>query len=91
MITRLSAIPNDKIVDCEFVIITHYLPMTNYVFENEKIFKQIGNRLQPIATYMSGRCKVAKINGKPISLSKLNQNKRKCILIFATKIIELPF
>jgi hypothetical protein len=91
MITRLSAIPKDKIINCDFVIITHYLPNTNYVFENEKVFKKIGYKLKPISTYMSGRCKVIKINGKPLSISKLNQLKKKCIMVFVTNIFEMPF
>lgn len=40
MITSISAIPNEKIINCEFVIITHYLPNTNYVFENDLVFKK---------------------------------------------------
>jgi hypothetical protein len=91
MITRLSAIPKNKIINCDFVIITHYLPNTNYVFENEKVFKKVGNKLKPISTYMSGRCKVIKINGKPLSVSKLNQLKKKCIMVFVTNIFEMPF
>jgi hypothetical protein len=91
MITSISAIPNEKIINCEFVIITHYLPNTNYVFENDLVFKKIGNRLKPIATYMSGRCKVVKINNKPKSLAWLKANRKPKIEVYCKNILVLPF
>jgi hypothetical protein len=90
MITRLSAIPNN-IMKCEFVIVTHKLPNTNYVFEGDSIYKVIGNQIKPISTYISGRCKVVKINGKPISLSKLKKNRVNFVDVYVKNIQQYPF
>jgi hypothetical protein len=91
IITSLSAIPQDRLINCEFVIITHYLPNTNYVFENDLVFKKVGERLKPVATYMSGRCKVVKINNTPKSLTWLKANRKPKIEVFAKNIEVLPF
>jgi hypothetical protein len=91
MITSISAIPNEKIINCEFVIITHYLPNTNYVFENDLVFKKVENRLKPITTYMSGRSKVVKINNKPKSLTWLKANRKPKIDFYCKNILVLPF
>jgi hypothetical protein len=90
-ITRLSAIPNEKIMNCGFVIITHYLPNTNYVFENDLVFKKVGDRLKPTATYMSGRCRVVKINKNPKSLTWLKANRKPKIEIFINNLELCPF
>ena len=90
-ITPLSAIPKDRLINCEFVIITHYLPNTNYVFENDLVFKKIGQILKPVATYMSGRCKVVKIESNPKSLTWLKANRKPIIEVFAKNIKVLPF
>ena len=90
-IVVLSAIPKERLINCEFVIITHYLPNTNYVFENDLVFKKVGERLKPVATYMSGRCKVVKIDSTPKSLNWLKVNRKPKIEIFATNIEVLPF
>ena len=90
-ILSLSAIPIDRIINCEFVIITHYLPNTNYVFENDLVFKKIGKRLKPIATYLSGRCKVVKIDSTPKSLTWLKANRKSKIEVFAKNFDMLPF
>lgn len=91
MITNITAIPKDTIINCEFVIITHYLPNTNYVFENDLVFKKVGERLKPVATYMSGRCKVVKIDSTPKSLTWIKANRKPKIEIFAKNIEVLPF
>ena len=90
-ITSISAIPNKRLINCEFVIITHYLPNTNYVFENDLVFKKIGLSLKPVAIYLSGRCKVVKINGTPKSLSCLKANRKHKIEIYCTNPEILPF
>lgn len=90
MITRLSAIPND-IMECEFVIITHRLPNTDYIFEGDSIYKVTGQQIKPISTYISGRCVVAKVNGKPISLSKLKRMRVNFIDVYVTNIKQYPF
>ena len=76
---------------CEFVIVTHKLPNTNYVFEGDSIYKVIGNQIKPISTYISGRCKVVKINGKPISLSKLKKNRVNFVDVYVKNIQQYPF
>ncbi len=91
IITSLSAIPNDKVINCEFVIITHHLPNTNYVFENDFVFKKVGERLKPITTYMTGRCKVVKINNTPKSLTWLKANRKPKIEVYCKNIEVLPF
>ena len=90
MITRLSAIPKD-IMECDFIVITHKIPNTNYIFEGDSIYKVIGQQIKPISTYISGRCKVVKINGKPISLSKLKKNRVNFIDVYVTNIKQCPF
>ncbi len=91
MITSILAIPNDKVINCEFVIITHYLPNTNYVFENDFVFKKVGERLKLAATYLSGRCKVVKINNTPKSLTWLKANRKPKIEVYCKNILVLPF
>lgn len=90
MITRLSAIPKD-VMECDFVIITHRLPKTDYVFENDSIYKIKGNNLKEVSVYISGRCKVAKINGKAISFMKLKAKRLPCVDIYVKNIKKYPF
>jgi hypothetical protein len=90
-ITSIFAIPNEKVMNCDFVITTHYLPNTNYVFENDLVFKKVGNNLKPVATYMSGRCKVVKINKKPKSLSWLKATRKTKVEIFIKNLELYPF
>lgn len=91
MITSIFAIPKEKLVSCDFIIITHYLPNTNYVFSGNEIYKQINDKLKPVSIYLSGRCMVAKINKTPKSLTWLKANKKPKIDIFATNIQISPF
>lgn len=91
MIINISAIPTERIMSCDFVIITHYLPNTDYVFSGNEVYKKINGNLKPISTYMSGRCKVVKINGKPKSLTWLKANRKPKIETFIKNIQILPF
>jgi hypothetical protein len=91
MIINIFTLQESRIMSCDFIIITHYLPNTNYVFENDLVFKKDNGTIKPISTYMSGRCKVAKINKTPKSLKWLKANRKPKIDIFARNIQLLPF
>lgn len=91
MITHISAIPNQRLMSCDFVIITHYLPNTDYVFSDHDLFKKIGTRLKPISIYRSGRCYVAKINNKPKSITWLIANRKPKIDVYVSNYEIFPF
>jgi len=91
MIINIFTLQESRIMSCDFIIITHYLPNTNYVFENDLVFKNDNGTIKPISTYMSGRCKVAKINKTPKSLKWLKANRKPKIDIFARNIQLLHF
>ena len=86
-----TAIPSSRIISCEFIIITHYLPNSDYLFCGDEVYKKIGERLKPIATYISGRCKVVKIDGKPKSLSYLKSKRKPMVAVYFKDLELTPF
>lgn len=90
-ITSIAAIPECRIIDAQFIIITHYLPGTNYVFSGNQVFLKKNNAIKAVATYLSGRCYVAKINSKPKSIAWINSKKKNCIEFYLTKYNLIPF
>lgn len=85
MITRLNDIPFDKLISCEWVIITHQLG--DYLFQNDECFKD--NRR--IKLIKCGGSIGYKINGKFRSLTWLKQNRKPHIQVMCDKLELTPF
>ena len=85
MMTRLYDIPFDRLLSCEWVIITHKLD--RYFFENNRCFLP-HKELKPIKC---GGSIGYKINGKFRSLTWLKQNRKPHIEVWCRNIQLIPF
>ena len=85
MIVGINDIPFDKIISCEWVIITHKLG--DYLFQNDECFK--GKKR--IKLIKCGGSIGYKINGKFRSLTWIRLNMKPHIEVFAENIELLPF
>jgi hypothetical protein len=85
MITRVLDIPSDKIMTCNWVIITHKLG--DYLFSNNDCYK----KGKQICLIKCGGSIGYKINGKFRSLTWIAKNKKPCIEVYASNIELLPF
>ena len=85
MITRLNDIPFEKLISCEWVIITHKL--NGYFFQNDECFN--GNRR--LKLFKCGGSVGYKINGKFRSPTWLKQNRKPHIEVWLDKVELIPF
>lgn len=85
MISRLNDIPFDRVITCEWIIITHKLG--DYYFQNDECFKK-NKRLKLIKC---GGSVGYKINGKFRSLTWIKQIRRPHINVWADKLELTPF
>lgn len=85
MITRLNDIPFERLISCEWLIITHKL--NDYFFQNDECFKS-GKRLKLIKC---GGSVGYKINGKFRSLTWLKHNRKPHIEVWVDKVELTPF
>ena len=85
MITTLNDIPFERLINCEWIIITHKLG--DYLFQNDECFKQE----KRIKLIKCGGSIGYKINGKFRSLTWLKQNRKPHIKVMCDKIELTPF
>ena len=85
MLTSLRDIPFERLISCEWIIITHQLG--DYLFQNDECFKG-GRRIKLIKC---GGSIGYKINGKFRSLTWLKQNRTPHIEVWCKNIQLIPF
>lgn len=85
MITSLHDIPFERLISCEWIIITHKLE--DYLFQNDECFR--GNKR--LKLIKSGGSIGYKINRKFRSLTWIKQNRKPHIQVMCDKLELTPF
>jgi len=85
MITSLNDIPFDKVMSCEWVIITHKI--NQYKFQNNECFK--GNK--QLKLIKCGGSIGYKLNGKFRSLTWIKANRKPVIEVMVCNVKYYPF
>ncbi len=85
MLTAISDIPMNRLMSCEWVIITHQLG--NYLFENDRCFSPN----KELCLIKCGGSVGYKLNGKFRSLTWLKYNRKPIIKVMIGKYELIPF
>lgn len=80
MIATLKNIPFERVLKCEFIVITHKLD--GYLFSGNECYKPIGTRLKRLKMIRSGNSNGYKLNGKFRSLTWCNGRKSNHVDVF---------